>query len=156
MPVWSPYDLERGAVIKRWNMTPKSVSYKTLEHPWQCWYNQRGSEHIIIVEDQLSAARLWQLGHTAVALLGTGMAKDKAEEIAQTAKEHPRVTIKLALDHDAFAQACKLSRRYASLMTMLPVLLNKDIKDTTDDDIRERVFGRTADSRCYLERQESV
>ena len=139
MPVYSPHGGERGGMLRYFDgSTPKAISYKHTDDSFQAWYIATETNHVVVIEDQLSAMRCWQLGYTSVALLGTNLNYAKAEEIKFCAMGDQ---VLLALDKDAFAQACGYVKRYASLMPMRAVLLERDIKDIDDDEIMERLNG---------------
>jgi DNA primase len=70
----------------------------------------------------------------AVALLGTGLNADKVREIQQVAQHLP---VYIALDADATSQAFVLARKWGSaFMSCRVVVLDKDIKDMSDDEIK--------------------
>lgn len=134
MPVLSPYGEDRGGVLRYLDGTkPKTVSYLTTSQPALAWY-VRGAlpklAPVVIVEDQISAMRCRQLGYNAVALMGTNINDEKAREI-----RGDRPTL-LALDKDAFGKAVDYARRWP---WMTPVLLEHDIKDSDDADVKARL-----------------
>ncbi len=138
MPVHGPAGQERGGMLRYFDGTqPKAVSYKATDQPWQAWHvpaAYQGNSMVplpAIVEDQLSAMRCWQLGIAAVALLGVNLNSDKAAELQQ----HSQLW-KLALDADAFSKALGYAKKYSWLQ---PVRLEKDLKDSSDAEILERL-----------------
>ena len=137
MPVYGPAGQERGGMLRYFDGTqPKAVSYKATDQPWQAWHMPDGSQDLdvlVIVEDQLSAMRCWQLGYTAVALLGVNLNSDKAAEIRSTCADMRTL---LALDADAFSKALGYAKKYSWLQ---PVRLEKDLKDSSDAEILERL-----------------
>lgn len=124
---------ERGGFLRYYDGTrPKVITYKATDLPFQAWYMSDPEAPLIIVEDSVSALRLWQLNINAVALLGTNLNTDKAVEIvSQDFKD-----VRIALDRDAFGRAVHYSRKYSWLS---PILLEADIKDMQDDDIRTKI-----------------
>lgn len=138
LPVYGPAGSARGGVVRRfdgWGM--KADAYKTADEPWIAWYRQRSGvpRGTVIVEDQLSAMRCWQIGYDSIALLGYEMSMDKAAEIVRYAVT-PR---KLALDADAFSEACHMAKRYSWIDSV--VMLQADIKDITNQEIETRLNG---------------
>lgn len=137
MPVYSPFADERGAMLRYLDGTePKVVSYKATDQPWQAWYVQRPeveSTTLVVVEDQISAMKCWQLGFDAVALLGTNLNREKVEEIADSHE-----WAYLALDKDAFGKAIEYARKWPFLR---PVLLERDLKDVSDGEVLARLEG---------------
>lgn len=101
---------------------------------WQAWYRNAGAKRIVVVEDQLSALRAWQLGHTAISLLGTNFSVPKYEEIARYAHGQPQEpTIHLALDADAITKTLRYALRFGG--TLRPLRLWRDLKDASDEEI---------------------
>lgn len=134
--VYGPTGGERGGVMRYFDGTlPKTISYKQTDEPFIGWYLPDGSQDqdaIVIVEDSLSAMRCWQLGYTAVALLGTSLSQDKVDEITG----YTAAKFWLALDKDAWPKACGYARRWPQLV---PVLLERDLKDGDDNEIERRL-----------------
>lgn len=134
MPVLSPYGEDRGGVLRYLDGSkPKTVSYLTTTQPKLAWYirdTMPGLAPCVVVEDQISAMRCKQLGYNAVALMGTQINDEKAREIR---KDRPTL---LALDKDAFGKAVGYARRWPWL---IPVLLDHDIKDSDDADVKARL-----------------
>lgn len=134
MPVLSPYGEDRGGVLRYLDGTkPKTVSYLTTTQPKLAWYIRDALPKLaptVVVEDQISAMRCKQLGYNAVALMGTQINDEKAREIR---RDRPTL---LALDKDAFGKAVGYARRWPWL---IPVLLEHDIKDSDDADVKARL-----------------
>lgn len=138
----SPLVKETGAPV--W---PKAVTYMvSATEPVQSIYRSALSRPypvVVLVEDQLSALVLREIGYDSVALLGvphlgassrgangepkyTG--QDRVAEIAQYARGRPVI---VALDADATQQAFLFARRWASAFSALRVaILERDLKDT--------------------------
>lgn len=128
-----PYGQDRGDTLRFLDgSTPKTISYLTTDEPKLAWYHQHLSGVLVIVEDQLSAMTLYSMGYDAVALMGTNLGEYKVAEIM--AQHYGKVL--LALDKDAFAKACAYARRWPALV---PVLLDRDIKDAFPDDTKARL-----------------
>jgi hypothetical protein len=131
MPIFGPNREQRGGVYRRYDgRTPKALTYREESGPLQCWYWQDEAP-TVIVEDQPSALRLWQYGYCAIALLGTALTDDKVRELLN----YRYGPIRLALDRDAYAKAIKYRKRYGEPFT--PVLILRDVKDMTRDELRE-------------------
>ena len=154
LPVISPWGSQRGGILRSTvGNNKRAAAYKQTPETWQSWYMRKNAEYTVIVEDQISAMRIWQLGWTAVALLGTNLSADKLKEIKQFASGQ----VLLVLDKDAFSLACKYTQRNYSLLPMKAILLGRDIKDIDDAEIIERLTGgRTTDSRSVAEQSASL
>lgn len=109
---------------------PKSLSH--TEPDALAWYRNRGSDTLVIVEDQLSAIVASKYVN-AVALLGTNLNQARATEIRKA--RFSRVL--LALDADAFDKAVGYVRKYRSYLPMELLRLDKDIKDSTDVEVQQ-------------------
>lgn len=94
------------------------------------WYKMlRKSDTLVIVEDQVSALKVAP-HHHALALLGTHIGDDKAQEI----KEGKYSKILLCLDNDATYEAIKLQLKLQHVLpNMYIVGLGQDIKDMNDE-----------------------
>lgn len=134
-PVLSAMGIRRGWHLREYD---KDVGGKMRrlfreEHgPAQGFFVRSYPHAHVLVEDPISALRLWQLGYTAVCLIGNHISDDRVLEQQQ----HHAGKWLLALDADAFGQACKYSRQYTFFQ---PVRLVKDFKDCTNDEIEERL-----------------
>lgn len=127
LPVISPTGVIRGHVlrIQKEDGTKTVRSHKTADEPWLAWYVQN-SNHIVVVEDQISALRAAEFC-TSVALLGTEMSQDKFEEIVRFAGNK---SIWLAVDKDAVRKGFELLKRYRLYFPNLNMLfIQKDIKN---------------------------
>lgn len=118
----------------------KSLLLMHQRGPTQSWYmplhSYTGStrEPIVIVEDHLSAMKVAQAGFIGVANIGTFIDEDKVREIAM---ERPNVVV-IAFDKDASSTAIKMARRWGLAFPAVRVaLLERDIKDTDPNDVRE-------------------
>jgi hypothetical protein len=96
------------------------------------WYLNINSPDIIIVEDQLSAIRASDY-LTSVALLGTHLNDERLQEI----KRHAKGRVFLALDKDAWAKAVGYAIKYRSYLKLELVKLEKDLKNCTDEELKE-------------------
>lgn len=137
---WIPVHNNRGnkigGIVRRLDgRTPKAISY-LYEHstsPWMGFYTY-STVHApgtgFIVEDMLSAIRLKQLNYNAVALLGTALSDEKVKAIKQVWN-----TAVLCLDADAFSKSIKYAQKYG----IEACRLERDFKDSSDEEIRARV-----------------
>lgn len=86
----------------------------------------------VIVEDQVSAMRLAEMGLDAIALLGCDISPQKLAEIARNT---PRgETIVIALDPDATSKAFELARKVAHSLKVRVAILDYDPKDYPSDE----------------------
>lgn len=139
MPILDPNGMELGHVTRTFD-TPKRVyTFKASARPWLDWWLGEVDRYapIVIVEDCLSACRLYGNGYNAVALLGTGLTVDQAKQIRDVAKGR---RVYLALDRDAFEKAIHMTHRHAHVLKMLPVCLDEDVKNVAYDHDIDRMF----------------
>jgi hypothetical protein len=95
------------------------------------WATER---RIVVVEDQISAAKVAQAGQVGVALTGSYLGEDKVKEIASWLPSE----VTIALDADATGEAYKFARKWGLAFRKTRVLqLTKDIKDLKRDDVEE-------------------
>lgn len=156
MPVRDPYGLDRGLITRTVYETPKRVyTYKQTSLPFLDYWLHDSNAPVVVVEDTLSACRLSGLGYSSIALLGTGISREDAREIASVTKGLDRI---LSLDRDAFDKAMKLRDRHAHVCRFHRVLcLDEDIKNMEDDnDIRGLIDGRYTTSSGHLQGQKSL
>ena len=156
MPVRDPYGRIRGHVTRTFDTPKRCYTYKATSQPWlDWWFDLNNPAPVVIVEDALSACRLQGCGFNAVALLGTSMTTEQAQEIASVADDRP---VHLALDRDAFQKSLYLYNRYLHQLSFAGVhCLTVDIKNMdSDDDIRRMFGGRDTTSSCDVPQQESV
>lgn len=131
IPLYDAYGRQTGHQT-RTITTPKVCRiYKTVDKPvLDVWAPMTEEEPVVVVEDSISAARLYCLGYGAVSILGTNITIAAAKEIALTADDRRVI---LALDRDAFDKALHLSNKLQHIVRMTPVCLDADIKDMDHD-----------------------
>lgn len=119
---------------------PKSRAYTSnSDDVLLSWHNPSKDDakwtgRIIVVEDQISAAKVAQAGYTGVALTGSYLGQEKVIELAR-AKPTKLV---IALDADATGEAFKAARRWGLAFPSIQVLpLQRDIKDMKRTDVEE-------------------
>lgn len=111
---------------------PKTITY---------WFNDvpkisilgfcRGK--IYITEDIVSAIKLWSLGHSSAALLGTHMSEEVARKLRSLGDQ-----LVLCLDQDAVNKAVQIKNKYQMYFESIDILyLQKDIKDTSYEELSE-------------------
>ena len=125
--------LHRGWVLRSMAKVegPKALTYIRDGQLGLSWYKTAPHSGTVLVEDIPSAVRA-STYMNSVALLGTGVGIDRAEEIAEYATR----PLYLALDQDATALAFKIARRYALLWGDVQVIpLRQDIKNMEEQDI---------------------
>jgi hypothetical protein len=153
LPIFSPVDaLARGHVLRApwpgsplsgardWSGTRKALTYTSAYGPIQSFYKGHGpqfaSRPLVIVEDQLSAIKLAEIGLNAMAILGTpNKGEIGMDRLSELTRIYSTETI-VALDADATEQAFEFARKWGSAFKKLRVaILAQDIKDTPKDDI---------------------
>jgi hypothetical protein len=122
----------------------KNKIYRELMTDVYCLYQEITENHlspkagaVVVVEDQISAAKIWQLGYNACALLGTHM----SDQVAQHLSSRHR-TILLALDKDTWVQEkyLKIYHKHGILFDNFKALyMHKDPKDTDKDVLQDIV-----------------
>jgi hypothetical protein len=105
---------------------PKALIIKHQDPLGVAWFNciTGPSSNVIIVEDCWSAIRMTE-HMNAVALLGTHLSRDNAEEL----KSFNMKNYFLALDSDAFGTALEHKEKYKNKLTLQIVSLTVDIKN---------------------------
>lgn len=140
---FDPWGGERGGVLRNYNADydgPKVITYKHTAAQFIGWYRHdtHASAPVVIVEDSVSAMRIYQEGVTAVCLFGTNINQERAQEIASVAGDRQ---VFLALDRDAHDKAVHYAKRLRGIVNMIPLMLRRDIKDTPPDEVRELLYG---------------
>jgi hypothetical protein len=140
VPILDRFGGETGHMTRTLTKPKRVMTYKATSKPFVDFWAGFDAKPAVIVEDCLSAARLAQLGFSAVALLGTNMSIAQAQEIAAFASRSNKPTY-LALDADAWEKSLKITQRMAHVLTMRPVPLTLDVKDMPDDKLILDLFG---------------
>lgn len=119
----------RGHVTR--NMRDKQVrAYKQTARPWLDYWLIDQSRPMVIVEDSISAARLYQCDFNAVALQGTRLTPEAVAEIRAVKAS----AYYIALDRDATDKAMAYAKRYSYIFQPLHLTcLSRDIKDMRTD-----------------------
>jgi len=123
--------------------SPKNriLLYAGVGNPSMSWYMGKNEMAgalfnvklpVVVVEDQLSAIRASSFANS-VALLGTNLSNVKAVDITKVGAKH----VIIAFDKDASASAARYVRQFNPFFEKLSMVqLEKDLKDSTDDEIR--------------------
>jgi hypothetical protein len=132
MSIRSPMDLHRGWVLRNdGSRTPKALTYVDEGEVALSWYRCHPQGPTVVVEDIPSAYRASTYVN-AVALCGTGVGADRAQEI----REYATRPIYMALDQDATDQSFKWVQRYSLLWDGPRVLpLQQDLKYMEEADL---------------------
>lgn len=137
LPIVGPCREQRGHITRTITKPKRVYTFKTSAQPFLDWWRDDLFAGVVIVEDCISALRLYSIGISAVAILGTNISTEQAKEIAKYADGR----VYLALDNDAFGKAIKLSVKHSHIVKMIPVLLSEDIKDMKDDEEVRSLFS---------------
>jgi len=105
------------------NAKPKWWRYGKSGNPFVCGTNRVG----VVLEDCASACSVSSF-LSGVALLGTNL----QDSHLSTLRRYDRLLV--ALDKDATKKALELVRRMQAIRPTSLVVLNKDVKDMTDDE----------------------
>ena len=136
-PVFGPHGSEHGGIGRSFTTTPKSLTHIEEGYKLGSWYHKDGADTVVLVEDQVSAARMSK--HiTSVALLGCHLNDTLLQFLAKHTKH-----LKIALDYDALDKAVKMAAAVAPYFQsvsvwQLPCDIKNMDKDTLDDYIRTR------------------
>lgn len=150
LPIYADYGKRIGVVIRQpvWSgdvechrkgkeTAPKTMTYLEVDDEPISIYASM-SPHIltlnsvVVVEDQISAIRVWQLGIPAVALLGTHMNMRRIRAIQRIGTDG----VVIALDEDATDKAFAMAQRWSLAFKSCRVaMLDTDIKDMDDEEI---------------------
>lgn len=121
-----------GAKSKAYSNNPDDVMLSWHLPPYGT--ETADMQRVVIVEDQISAAKVAQAGQVGVALTGSYLGEDKVKEIASW---RPK-SVTIALDQDATGEAFKAARKWGLAFPTTRVLtLQTDIKDMKHSDVVE-------------------
>lgn len=125
-----------GAVLRSESgALPKAKSH-TEEDAVACYVNYSSSD-CIIVEDCYSALRASEYMN-AVALLGTNLNDSRVRNI----KQQQFRSVYLALDADVYDKVIRYAQQYRSLLRMIPVKLEQDLKNMNVEELKEFMNDR--------------
>lgn len=124
-----------GSVLRSESgVQPKAKSH-TEEDAVACYVNYSSSD-CIIVEDCYSALRASEYMN-AVALLGTNLNDSRVRNIKQQGFKN----VYLALDADVYDKVIRYVQQYRSLLRMIPVKLECDLKNHSVEELKEFMNG---------------
>lgn len=130
----------RGCILREWKtkLNPKTLTFKTImEEPFLNWMPQFSNKHpVVIVEDAISAAKVYQTGLNALSLSGTHLNTAMIREIISV---NPKAI--LALDKDATAKAVKYAGTFRDMISLKVWKLEKDLKYVSEDRIWKAYFN---------------
>lgn len=133
-PIFGPDGSTRGGVARLNGGTPKSLTYVDGGYKLGSWYNPSNPTfygHAVLVEDQVSAAKLGQYV-TTVALMGTNLNDTLTGYLSGSGIKH----LYIALDADALSTAVSIANKVGVYFDSCSVIcLTKDIKDTSHPEI---------------------
>jgi hypothetical protein len=133
----------RGSVLREWKNKKdlRNIVYKEiLDEPFIGWMPETGAGPPVLVEDAISACKVYQAGLNAITLCGTHLSLHMVREILTKHKEAI-----IALDKDATAKAIKYAGTYRPLLCLKIWKLEKDLKYVEEERIREAYYGKKAD-----------
>lgn len=132
LPVLSFRGDVEGATLRSLKVGEKPKSLTHTEPGAMAWYLNHNSDTLIIVEDQFSAIRASEYMN-AVALLGVNLNDERADAIKKAGFKR----VFIALDYDAFGVSLELSIKYRSYLNLIPLRLEKDIKDMSRQELEQ-------------------
>lgn len=128
---------------------PKALAFpEVADEPFIHWAFDQGLPRLfIIVEDWVSAEKLAVGKHaTGISLCGTYIDYSRAMEISLQAKNNP---VLVCLDNDATQKAFNYVGKFSEVFKNLIIRpLQKDIKDSSDSEIREIVRYGESFNKC--------
>jgi hypothetical protein len=138
IPYHGPNGKFRGSILREWEnkLEPRNVIYKELrDEPFMGWFPETGSGGPVLVEDALSACKVWQAGINAISLCGVHLSPTMVREILSKYTE-----AHIALDKDAFAKAVEHAGTYRDLIGLKVWKLDKDLKYVPEERIKQAYF----------------
>lgn len=136
LPVFNAESEVLGCVLRsEQGDMPKALSY--TEESAVALFRNPSSTNLIIVEDIYSALRASEYMN-AVAILGTYLNPERVDTLAylRCKKNY------LALDADAYDKTIKYVREYRTQLPMIPVKIEKDLKNMDHDELKETLSER--------------
>lgn len=133
--VYGPEGQHRGWVLRDWTGTsePKTIGYPERDEPFVGWFiSEHSADVCVVVEDLISARKVWDAGYTSVALNGTDMSWETAFEIQEKCP-----SIELALDRGTMIKMIAYKNQFSTLFDHIRIwTLNQDLKYVPRDRIR--------------------
>jgi hypothetical protein len=143
IPYYGPDGQFRGSLLREWKtpLTPRNLVYKEiLDEPFIGWFHEPDNTPPVLVEDAISALKVYQAGLNAISLCGTHLSPTMVREILS---KYPRAVI--ALDKDATAKAVGYAGTFRHLLGLKVWKLEKDLKYEEEERIREAYYGKATD-----------
>ena len=137
LPVHGPLYELRGYVRRgSSDRQPKALTGRVVDgQPFQSWHiRETPRPHLILVEDVPSAYRLMLNDAEAVALTGCTPSDDALDEIVRVARQRKQQLV-WALDPDATDKALRLNNKVSLRIASRVLVLPKDVKDMTDEEV---------------------
>ncbi len=138
--VWAVrgYDYSARGHISRTYPDKFIRSWKTQDLPWHSFMGWERKPALWIVEDMMSAARIYLEGGNALALLGTHFSDAGREELKAYLKAYPSVRVTVALDPDATGLAEEMAREltFQTGRDTLFLPMTLDPKDMEPEELR--------------------
>jgi hypothetical protein len=132
-PAWKGVVCHRNGLVAMGK--PKGMTYKNdPESPKAAWFNRESNGPLVIVEDYLSAMKVFQAGFRALCLFGTSITDADRQEIRSQGIIGGTV---LWLDADAQDQAYRNVQRHGVNLNMRVVCTTKDPKALSELAIQE-------------------
>jgi hypothetical protein len=157
-PIYGPMGTRRGWILRYYGDSDpqrKAITRLDVAEPHISWYRVQPmvpNPKAIIVEDIPSAVRAAMYVPNAIAINGTGVGEEYAQEISAHVRE-----VIWALDKDATAMAIKWHKRYSIHFDKSQVLvLDKDIKDMDEESLKELLVPYGTQGEMIECREEST
>lgn len=116
-------------------------SWRIKDRPWHSFMGWDRKDALFIVEDMISAARIYLEGGNALALLGAHFSDNGRRELGAYLETRPSVKVRVALDPDAAEPARKMARELTFQLgrDILYVPLTLDPKDMEPEELRRMI-----------------
>lgn len=144
-PVHGPRGRFIGYNTRTYNkiIIPKLLTYRYEDFPWMAWYiNKYNEDLVFVVEDQVSAMKIYSLGFNAIALLGTTVNDEKMNLIGTYFKN-----VCLMLDKDATYVSLSAMQKYCLFFNKFIAVTGhtKDPKNIPKEELRTllRAYRKT-------------
>jgi hypothetical protein len=143
IPYIGPRGQFRGSLLREWKnkLTPRNLVYKEIrDEPFMGWFPETGSGPPVLVEDAISAFKVYQSGINSISLCGTHLSPNMVREILT---RFPSAI--LALDKDAYAKAVGMAGEFRGVIDLKLWKLEKDLKYVSEERIRAAYFEDKTD-----------
>ncbi len=143
--VWEVRDYEyaaRGHISRTY--PGKFVrTWKTQPGPFYGFMGWTRKPVLWIVEDMVSAAKIYLGGGNSLALLGTHFSSDGRGELKSYLEKYPETRVRVALDPDAYEVGARLARELTFQLgrAILFIPMRADPKDLEPQELRDLIAG---------------